>query len=117
MLGRILNGLELIYLIKYWLVGIFFYATLIYFHDEFPDLNIIHYFYFTISTILFPFSKMMLDEIKENMDEDYKFVIIFQLTLNRTLILMRILAIIFFWALAPFVIIFGIIYIFFADVL
>ncbi len=46
MLGRILNGLEKTYLIKSWLIGIFLYASLLIFKDEFPELSITIYIYF-----------------------------------------------------------------------
>lgn len=114
MLGRILNGLELWYLIKSWLIGIFLYATLIYFRNEFPEINFINHIYLILCTILFPFSKMILDELRKSIDEDYKelFFIIF----TRLKIIINLLSIVLFWIFTPFVIIIGIIYIFIRDV-
>ncbi len=110
MLGRILNGLEKTYLIKSWLIGIFLYACLPIFKDEFPELSITIYIYFGLCTVLFPFSKMILDEIRYNIDEDY--IIMTKLILHNhtTIIILKLLLIILFWSFTPLILILGIIY-------
>lgn len=110
MLGRILNGLEKTYLIKSWLIGIFLYASLLIFKDEFPELSITIYIYFGLCTVLFPFSKMILDEIRYNIDEDY--IIMTKLILHNhtTIIILKLLLIILFWSFTPLILILGIIY-------
>lgn len=110
MLGRILNGLEKTYLIKSWLIGIFLYASLLIFKDEFPELSITIYIYFGLCTFLFPFSKMILDEIRDNIDEDYIIMIKLILHNHTTIIILKLLLIILFWSFTPFILILGIIY-------
>lgn len=110
MLGRILNGLEKTYLIKSWLIGIFLYASLLIFKDEFPELSVTIYIYFGLCTFLFTFSKMILDEIRGNIYEYYIIMIKLILHNHTTIIILKLLLIILFWSFTPLILILGIIY-------
>ncbi|KAB0537746.1 MULTISPECIES: hypothetical protein [Pseudochrobactrum] len=107
MLGRILNGVERTYLIRAWLIGACFFALMVTVALQAKNgAQFAPLFYFAICTLMFPFSKLVWDELKN-------LVMGQNIFLMNALILMMLKLFInaLLWAFAPFIAIIGIGYI------
>lgn len=109
MLRRILSGVERSYLIRSWIIGICFLALMLFAASQGKNaIPITAIFYFIVSTILFPFSKLVWDELKLLMMGNniifMNILILYPLKLFINALL---------WGFAPFVAILGIGYIWF----
>lgn len=107
MLGRILNGVERTYLIRAWLIGACFFALMVVVAFQAKSgAQVAPLLYFAVCTLLFPFSKLVWDELKN-------------LILGQNLFLMNALILVvlklfinaLLWGFAPFVAVIGIGYI------
>ena len=109
MLSRIMNGVERSYIIRAWIIGAVFLAIMLFFafnsKNGFPYGFII---YSIVCTVLFPFSKLVWDELKNLIMGNN---VVFMNALF--LFLMKYFINAFLWALAPFIAIIGIGYIWF----
>ncbi len=109
MLRRVLSGVERSYLIRSWIIGICFLALMIFASTQgknsFPIPAIL---YFIVCTILFPFSKLVWDELKALMMGNniifMNILILYPLKLFINALL---------WSFAPFIAVLGIGYIWF----
>ncbi|MGU3575655.1 hypothetical protein ACLBWZ_08980 [Brucellaceae bacterium C25G] len=109
MLGRIINGVERRYLIRAWLIGACFFALMavVAFQGK-NGVQIVPLLYFAVCTLLFPFSKLVWDELKNLiMGQNIFFMnalilMVLKLFINALL-----------WSFAPFVAVVGIGYIWF----
>lgn len=107
MLGRILNGVERTYLIRAWLIAACFFALMavVAFQNK-NGVQVAPLIYFAICTLLFPFSKLVWDEIKALVMGQN---IIFMNAL--ILMLLKVFINALLWSFAPFIAVIGIGYI------
>lgn len=108
MLGRILNGVERKYLVRAWLIGICFFALMIVAMMQAKNSAsfIAPVIYFGLCTVLFPFSKLVWDELKSLiMGENVFFMNALILLFLKLFINMML------WSFAPFIAVIGIGYI------